>query len=79
LIARKFAGGQKTMGSHGQYEKTSIVYLYFMVGIVISSYCGSWMASFLMEHLNSNNFMGISLLSILASVLAYFVMKLGFY
>lgn len=79
IIASKFAKGQKTMGSHGRYEKTSIVYLYFMVGIVVSSFLGSFVAESLVEILNPDNFMSVFFLSFFTSFIAYVLMKIGLY
>ena len=79
FIARRFAGGQKTMGSHGRYVKTSTVYLFFMVGIIISSIIGSEVASYLVEKLNQNDSLQIFLLSLIASFLMYALVKSGLY
>ncbi len=79
LIARRFAAGQKTLGSNGRYVKTSRVYLFFMMGIVVSSYLGSYMASFVMGQLNVDNFMGILSLSFITAFFAYALMKIGYY
>lgn len=79
LICRKFAAGQKTLGSNGRYVKTSRVYLFFMAGIVVSSYFGSLIASYVVEQLNADNFMGILILSLFTSFFAYVLVKLGYY
>lgn len=79
LVAKKFASGQKTMGSHGRYEKTSIVYLYFMVGIVVSSYIGSMVAETLVQSIDPTNFTSLFSLSMVTSFFAYFLMKMGLY
>jgi hypothetical protein len=79
FIARRFAGGQKTLGSHGRYVKTSQVYLFFMIGIIVSSLIGSWVASFLVNILNQSDFVQIFSLSLITSILVYVLVKLGFY
>jgi hypothetical protein len=79
FIQRRFAGGQKTVGSHGRYVKTSTVYLFFMLGIIISSLGGSWVASSLVGIINQNDFMRIIPLSFIVSFLMYVLVKIGLY
>jgi len=79
FIASKFASGQKTMGSGGRYEKTWKVYLYFMVGIVVSGYLGSRVTDYLVETVNPNDFAQIFFFSLVASFLSYALVKAGLY
>jgi hypothetical protein len=79
FIASRFARNQKTLGSQGRFSSYSTVYLFFMIGIVVSSVIGSWLASFLLERLDTSNFMTIPILSFVVSLFGYALVKSGLY
>jgi len=78
-IAKQFASNQKTIDSNGKFAKTSRVYVYVVMGIVISSIFGSFLTSYLVEILNQGDFGQIFGFSFAAALLVYVYVKARLY
>jgi hypothetical protein len=79
LISRRFASGQKTLGSNGRYVTTSRVYIFFMTGIIVSSIFGTITTENLIKIIDLSNWLMVFSFSFLIAFLGYFFVKSGAY